>query len=268
MNWDWRLHPKLIYSAQLLSVCSPGVFPPNLEPVTEDLHYTGLLSGPCQENLLLCPKPPDRSTLENNGQVGDGRVPAWGPSEHHHSSGGSLPTWASRTGELPQREHHSLMQPVSHRLGSHTEPTHTTQYQFASQTLFQWSKLWPASEKILPLWKQFFEPICYTRYGQGNNFERVSNLMVKFPGSQFWGSEKGFAVFHQYRGFPGGTSGKEPTCPCRRCKRHGFDSWVRTIPLEKGITTQWQKDICWTPVHLLENSAGSTYSSTSDLLPR
>lgn len=35
-------------------------------------------------------------------------------------------------------------------------------------------------------------------YGQGNNFERVSNLMVKFLGSQFWGSEKGFAVFHQY----------------------------------------------------------------------
>lgn len=36
-------------------------------------------------------------------------------------------------------------------------------------------------------------------YGQGSNFERVPNLMVKFLGSQFWGSEKGFAVFHQYR---------------------------------------------------------------------
>ena len=30
--------------------------------------------------------------------------------------------------------------------------------------------------------------------------------------------------FHQTLGvFPGGTSGKEPACQCRRCKRHGFD---------------------------------------------
>ena len=27
-------------------------------------------------------------------------------------------------------------------------------------------------------------------------------------------------------GFPGGTSGKEPACQCRKCKRPGFDSWV------------------------------------------
>ena len=33
-----------------------------------------------------------------------------------------------------------------------------------------------------------------------------------------------------YLGFPGGTSGKEPACPCRRHKRCGFDSWVRKIP--------------------------------------
>ena len=31
-------------------------------------------------------------------------------------------------------------------------------------------------------------------------------------------------------GFPGGASGKEPTCQCRRCKRRGFDSWVGKIP--------------------------------------
>ena len=32
------------------------------------------------------------------------------------------------------------------------------------------------------------------------------------------------------RGFPGGTSGKEPTFQCRRYKRHGFDPWVGKIP--------------------------------------
>ena len=31
-------------------------------------------------------------------------------------------------------------------------------------------------------------------------------------------------------GFPGGTSGKEPTCQWGRHKRHGFDPWVRKIP--------------------------------------
>ena len=30
-------------------------------------------------------------------------------------------------------------------------------------------------------------------------------------------------------GFPGGASGKEPACQCRRHKRHGFDPWVRKI---------------------------------------
>ena len=38
-------------------------------------------------------------------------------------------------------------------------------------------------------------------------------------------------------GFPGGASGKEPPCQCRRHKRRGFDPWVRKIPLEKEMTT-------------------------------
>ena len=29
---------------------------------------------------------------------------------------------------------------------------------------------------------------------------------------------------------PVGASGKEPTCQCRSCKRHGFDPWVWKIP--------------------------------------
>ena len=34
-------------------------------------------------------------------------------------------------------------------------------------------------------------------------------------------------------GFPGGTSGKEPACQCKRCS---FDLWVRKIPWRRG----WQ----------------------------
>ena len=36
--------------------------------------------------------------------------------------------------------------------------------------------------------------------------------------------------------FPGGASGKEPTCQCRRHKRRGFDPWVGKIPCRR----KWQ----------------------------
>ena len=38
------------------------------------------------------------------------------------------------------------------------------------------------------------------------------------------------------RGFPGGASGKEPTCQCRRHKRPGFDPWLGKIPWSR----KWQ----------------------------
>ena len=34
--------------------------------------------------------------------------------------------------------------------------------------------------------------------------------------------------------FPGGASGKEPVCQCRRCKRCRFNPWVRKIPWRKA----------------------------------
>ena len=44
------------------------------------------------------------------------------------------------------------------------------------------------------------------------------------------------------KGFPGGASGKEPTCHCRRHKRCGFDPWVGKIPWRR----EWQP----TPIFL------------------
>ena len=35
------------------------------------------------------------------------------------------------------------------------------------------------------------------------------------------------------RWLPGGTSGKDPTCQCRRLKRHRFDPWARKIPWKR-----------------------------------
>ena len=37
--------------------------------------------------------------------------------------------------------------------------------------------------------------------------------------------------------FPGGISGKEPACRCRKPKKQGFSPWVRKTPLEEGMAT-------------------------------
>ena len=50
------------------------------------------------------------------------------------------------------------------------------------------------------------------------------------------------------RGFPGGASGKESACQCKRHKRCGFNPWVRKIPWRK----KWQP----TPVFLPGESHG------------
>ena len=47
---------------------------------------------------------------------------------------------------------------------------------------------------------------------------------------------------------PYGASGKEPTCQCRRHKRHGYDPWVRKIPWRR----KWQS----TPICLPGKSRG------------
>ena len=49
-------------------------------------------------------------------------------------------------------------------------------------------------------------------------------------------------------GFPGGTSGKEPACHCRRLKRCGFCAWVGKIP--------WRRARQPTPVFLPGESHG------------
>ena len=49
-----------------------------------------------------------------------------------------------------------------------------------------------------------------------------------------------YTTMNKYRyiyiyGFPGGTIGKELTCQCKRCKRHGVQYLGREDPLEKGV---------------------------------
>ena len=59
---------------------------------------------------------------------------------------------------------------------------------------------------------------------------------------------EGKTVLQSLVGLPGGASGKEPTYPCRRWKRPGFDPWVGKIPWRRA----WQP----TPVLLSGKSHG------------
>ena len=47
------------------------------------------------------------------------------------------------------------------------------------------------------------------------------------------------ASIHPIRGFPGGASGKESACQCRRHRRHRFHPWVGMIPWRR----KWHSSI-------------------------
>ena len=57
------------------------------------------------------------------------------------------------------------------------------------------------------------------------------------------------------QGFPGGTSGKEPTCQCRRQKRVELVPWLRKIPWRRA----WQPTLVFLPKELhRQRSLGAT----------
>ena len=46
-----------------------------------------------------------------------------------------------------------------------------------------------------------------------------------------------------YDSFPVGTSGKEPACLYRRCKKLGFDPWIGKVPWRR----KWQPTLVFMP---------------------
>ena len=102
---------------------------------------------------------------------------------------------------------------------------------FKTRKNFQLSKVWSRNRQVQ----------VQRTVRRGGAFEVRSGSIVGqgwvlfFPRSYFWG-------------FPGGASGKESACQCRRCKRGGFNPWVRKIPWGR----KWQP----TPVFLPGKSHG------------
>ena len=54
-----------------------------------------------------------------------------------------------------------------------------------------------------------------------------------------------------FKGFPGGASGKEPACQCRRCSKYVFDSWVRKIPWMSA----WEPTLVFWPGEPMDRGA-------------
>ena len=60
-------------------------------------------------------------------------------------------------------------------------------------------------------------------------------LYIDFPPLPIWSSLSELSEMLSL-GFPGGSASKESACQWRRCKRHGFDPWIRKIPWRR----KWQ----------------------------
>ena len=83
---------------------------------------------------------------------------------------------------------------------------------------------------------------------EGYDFQKVSSWRGGKPNSFVSTALSEIVKMLTSLGFPGGTSGEEPTCQCRRCKRWEFDPWVGKIPRRRA-----QKP---TPVFLAGESHG------------
>ena len=72
---------------------------------------------------------------------------------------------------------------------------------------------------------------------------------------------------YTWEGLPNGASGKESTCQCKRHKRHGFNPWVRKIPLKR----KWQPIPVCLPVEynsLIEHIMYLGRQSSQEISPK
>ena len=105
--------------------------------------------------------------------------------------------------------------------------------------IYFWSELF---SKIGQKAKSFEETMMIKR-------QKVQRVLINpQPRSLFLFKIYQVEVYIYLMGFPGGASGKEAACQCRRHKRHGFNPWVRKIPWRRA----WQP----TPVFLPGESHG------------
>ena len=80
-------------------------------------------------------------------------------------------------------------------------------------------------QNIGSLWQPSVEQACWCHFPKSGIFK----LSVLF--------------FRRNASFPGGTSGREAVCQCRRGQSRGFDPWVGKIPWRRA----WQPTLVFLP---------------------
>ena len=177
--------------------------------------------------------------------------------------------------------HHKLLELAQthvHRVGDAIQPSHPLSSLLLLPSVFPASGSFPisqsftpggqstgasASVSVLPKNSQDWFPLgltgwspCSPRNSQESSqtpqFKSINSSALSFLFGttltsihDYW---KYISLIEPVWGFPSGTSGKEPACQLRRCKRHGFDLWVGKIPWGRA----WQP----TPVFLPGESHG------------
>ena len=89
--------------------------------------------------------------------------------------------------------------------------------------------------------------LSYTEWINSKVLLCIQGNYTQYPVINQDGEEyKGNIYYINIYWLPRCCSGKDSVCECRRCKRHGFNPWVRRIPRSRN----WPH----TPVFWLENS--------------
>ena len=96
---------------------------------------------------------------------------------------------------------------------------------------------------------------------------RVQVLFLKQEGSGSFESIFRWSHLHSFishllSSFPGGASGKESACQCRRHKRHRFDPWVGKIPWSRKwqplqyscLENPMDREAWWATIHGVEKA--------------
>ena len=85
------------------------------------------------------------------------------------------------------------------------------------------------------------------------SISRVSNIRRRILYHCATWKPKQTKTIPNFLGFPGGTSGQEPACQCRRHKRHRFHPWDRKIPWKRA----WQPTLVFLPGEFMPVFIGS-----------
>ena len=259
VNWKLPPGPWECVSFQLLSTClSPHFTRHKIHPLWAQDH--GLLSWP--QHMIKNPCTSEdrlQAPLSSSHQCSHllsfphraHRAPVtWPPTV-------SITHWAKCA--IPLRPLHSLSGPSSPHSWPHltaeaspSHPINTAPSQdLLLESLLYFSKAFMTIWNYLFIYIYFFFFICggfcHTLKWNSHGFTSVPH---PDPWNDLFYFSNVYVLIHHPEpwGFPGGASGKELICQCRRHKRLGFNPWMGKIPWRRA----WQP----TPVFLLGECHG------------